>query len=366
MGLHRFKYSLLAPTIVAGFIGCTPTKGTEDTGDARADLPVIECTDTETVVGDIDWRADTPSPCDGLQGIVIDGTIDVEEEATDLDGLYCVCGITGDFWMMGAYQVETLQGLLNLEFVQGRFSIAIDPHYPFMPIPLENESLTDISAMSRLRSVGGTFWIGGSSSYSRGTGEYEYSSDGNPSLTQVNGFSSLETIGGGFQYWGNVSVLEGSSFPALQSIGTHASFRVASFEDGPYFESLESIGGELSIIASNQYEMGHFPVLTEVGGLIIQGTPEAFTTLGDFSQLERINGDLTVTSDRHLVADYENNNLGLQDLDDLSGLEQIAGNVTITDNELLCEIQAHALVEAVSEAQIGGTITIENNRTDCD
>jgi|GEM_PF-6826238 len=366
MGQHSYKYGFFWPAILAAFTGCGPAKTTGDTGAEQVNLPTLACTDTVTVPGHIDWRGNTPSPCDGDQAIIVDGSIEVEPTATDLNGLYCVCGITGAFTMRGAYQIENLRGLLNLEFVDQRFTIARDSEYLNWDAILDNESLTDISDLSRLRSIGGSLFIGGSSTYNKAFNTYGYTPEGNPALTNLDGFSSLETIGGSLLYWGNVEVTQGPSFPALRSIGKSAQFRMARFEEGPHFASLETIGQELAIIDSQQHEIGHFPVLTEVGGLMIQGTPEPFTTLGDLSALEQIKGDLIVSWNPSIEAGHEDKNRGLSDLGDLSGLARIDGNVTITKNESLCEDQAHSLVEAVGEAQIGGTITIEDNRADCE
>jgi len=185
-----------------------------------------------------------------------------------------------DFVRIRGDDITNLEGLSGISEIQGALII-------------ENEnSLTDLSGLGNLVSIGSDFYIG-------------YVPGDNITLTSLKGIESLTEIGSKFQIVTNLALKDLSGLINLKRIGNdckfYGNFNLLDFSG---LDNLDSIFGKLIIQHCNAMENLH--------GL---------------ESLKYLNGDLIIGG-----------NLKLSSLENLSGLTSVHGELAIEYNDALMDL----------------------------
>ena len=92
-----------------------------------------------------------------------------------------------------------------------------------------------------------------------------------------------------------------------------------------------------------------FGSLAQVDGLEV-ATCDSLVDLSTFAALRVVDGDLVLDG-----------NTSLTDVSALSGIEEIHGDLILRGNTSLADADAQALVTAIGEENVSGTVTLEDN-----
>ena len=188
---------------------------------------------------------------------------------TNLDSLYFLTEIRGDWMIQNNSNLENIVGFDSLTNIGGSFLIE------------ENPSLRKVHAFSALRKIGGDYQISNNANLEVITGLPvldtilggfsilgDASVRGHTSLDSLGDYSSLRHIGGNFRLDSNsFDLVFLGDFSMLETIGgrfqIHDNTRL---RDTPQFPRLRSIGKNISISNNDSLRyLYEFPALTSVG-----------------------------------------------------------------------------------------------------
>src|SRR5690606_4521218 len=159
---------------------------------------------------------------------------------------------------------------------------------------ISGSTITDLSPLSNLTSVGGYLYI------------YE-----NSNLTNLNGLSNLTSVGGYLEIYYNSHLTNLDGLSNLTSVGGNLDIYYNSYLtnlDG--LSNLTSVGGHLYISNnSNLTNLNGLSNLTSVGGYLYIGSNSNLTNLDGLSNLTSVGADLAIQSNSSLT--------------DISGLQNI-------------------------------------------
>lgn len=156
----------------------------------------------------------------------IEGDLKVEDDMfmlADFSGLSALEYIGGDFDLMLANGINSLNGLSVLDSVMGGFRVEF------------NNFMTTLGTLPALRYIGGSMEL-----------------NDNSNLVSIGSFPVLEHIGGlGLNFNHNLESL--TDFPSLTTIANGISiFNNSNLQSLAGLENVETIGGSLSIFSNNQ------------------------------------------------------------------------------------------------------------------
>ncbi len=167
----------------------------------------------------------------------INGYLVIGNQVQNLNGLSNITTITGMLAAQNAISLTDVSGLSNLTSVGGNFQLV-------------NTALTNLNGFGALNSVGGYFVI-----------------RDNAVLTNFDGFGALNSVGGFFDIADNAVLTNIDGFVALNSVGEYfyiADNAVLTNIDG--FGALDSIGGYFYIAYNTALiNLNAFSTLTSVG-----------------------------------------------------------------------------------------------------
>jgi hypothetical protein len=312
----------------------------------------------------------------GLDNLVSAGRIHIQDsKLTDLSGLENLTSI-GDSGLTLSHSTElvSLSGLEQLETVSGEVSL------------YDNALLSDLSALSSLREVGGTFHVSSQHGMISLQGPPALTHigslriSGNPVLQSVSGFSQVTSIGtrgvtpslpnsidyndvltsfGGFEslaeVFGDVAIADNAALADITGFagvveieGRLEILRNAALPNLAGLASLElaSRGLEIEDNAALASVLG-LGNLVQAGIVWIRGNP-LLTSLADLASFTT----LTTTGDAFGVTDNDS----LTTLDGLQGLISLTGSLNVTGNASLVDISALSGVSTIS-----GNINVSEN-----
>jgi len=247
---------------------------------------------------------------------------------SNLTGLENLFSIGGSLEIYCNDTLESLNGLENLSSLGGDLRIGFYSNSPVGPLHGGNPSLTDLTALSALTSIGEDLVI-----------------IDNNALTDLVGFENLSTLGGDLWIgWNGLVSLTGlgglTSIPGNINIGYGCELG-SGYLANPYLETLSGldnltyIGGSLTIECCNVLgSLTGLDNLTSIGGGLYIGC-NALNNLEGLDNLISIGGFLTM----------ENNDV----LTSLTGLDNLeAGSITdltIKSNNSLSECDVNSICE---------------------
>ena len=245
-----------------------------DSLDNDCDGYLDECLGPRTFhVGDymVHDAGDMAVLCASWDGV--DGTLRLNGAAavTSLEGLGCLCEVTGQFLLNYLENLGSFEGLDNLESVGSMY--------------IQENDAADLDGFPRLETV------------------TDYVIVLYNDFAEVSGFPALTSIGGAFQFNGNTALSAITGPVALTSVG-------GSVTLGPVTPSLQDISGLSS--------------LDSVGGLSIRGT--LLSDLAPLQGITSVGGDLTIQNNALLPT------AEASALVSAIGASNIAGTVTISGN----------------------------------
>ena len=244
------------------------------------------------------------------------------------------------------------------------------------------DPINDLSAFSNIMEIRGNFDVISTKSLttlshetSAASGEYAFNAlekiTGNfhvgsfgstTSFTNTGNFPNLRNIGGNFliNYNDSLTTIDADNFPALATVG-----KIFSINSNPKLSTvsglsaLRSVGGNFNINNNNTLtSMGDYPALTTIEGTFFILSNDVLTDAGDYPALIAIGGNFEIGGD-----DEDDGNAVLAaTLGDFSALTSIGGDVTIQNNPMLsncCSLPSRALNHVANE---GGNITIRYNK----
>lgn len=205
---------------------------------------------------------------------------------------------------------------------------------------ISGNNITNVDGLSQLTSIGGELDI-------------QY----NPLLMNVDGFSQLSSIGGYLNIQSSPGLTNIDGFSQLTSIGGYLSFGSNSLPNIDGFSQLTSVGGNLIFsYNSDLTNVDGFSQLTSVGGSLLFIDNPLLPNLDGLSQLTSVGGEVVLF------------NTALTNIDGLGQLTSVGGNLQVTSNAALnqcCALCSLLAADAADATVIGGTVTIQNNLTDC-
>lgn len=230
-----------------------------------------------------------------------------------------------------------------------------------------NRSLTDVSALQGLKTVGAMEISGNHSLTSLSLPELDrvdlrLTVTANPALTAF-AAPKLATLSDGITVSGNPQLssinLHGLLTTGILTIDNNASLKTIDASSFSFvtvdlvianmtqlqtanFGSLNSVGGTLKFVNVSPLSFSGFSKLERVGSLWLSGSGN--TDFAGLTSFTDIAGDMTVTGNPNVTS--------------FNGLDQmttIGGNLTITNNASLSSNTAHAFANNVL---VGGTVTI--------
>lgn len=306
----------------------------------------------------------------------------VVSSAIDLLALASCTSIGGSLTIDGT-SVESLEGLQNLASV-GNLYVNYNP------------SLVDISHLSSLTTVIGTFQLIGNAAIPNLDGLEQLTTVGaqlriqsNGGLLDIDGLSALETVGSHLRIQTNTQLMSVAGLSSLRTVGGHFDIlQNHGLTDLQGLGSLESVGKIFYIRSNNSLTtlQGISPNLTSVGNLYIYNNQsllavdhltglvsipgyvyidhcflvenlsglENLQHIGNYLQIYRMNTGLVDLSGLESLRTVDNyvyilKNDALQSLDGLSGLETVGGYFYVFDNPELTNMDGAGSLESVGD-----------------
>jgi len=323
-------------------VGCTlsPPKDlsaedeTASTADP-ADPAALFCDEPTLYPGDLSWPEEGAGLCDSGEPLIIDGALTVSLDASDLYGLWCLCGIVDTLTIDEVSELESLAGLENLH------TVGVDLRIRYNP------SLTSAAELVSLHTVGDDLLFG-------------Y----NDVIVVFEGMNTLTTASG-FQIFNNASLERISGLSALTRVDILALVGNDELTHIEGFDSLIEVTDQMDVSNPVQQSMAGFSSLERLNDLRITRMPmtdlqwlrtlkhidyflafdavTALISVDGLENLERIGGTFFVSE-----------NSDLSDLSALHTLEAIDGSLKVHQNPALLDEEIAALVEAIGEDNIGG------------
>lgn len=258
---------------LAGFMGCAPPSLTAAGATAEVADTGQPSTDLEVRTGDVTFihSDDVRDYCEGVDVVEQEGDLTVGEWVSDLSALTCLRRVGGDLDIGGNLSLSSLRGLDRLETVDGTLYIA------------GCDRLTDLQGLGALTYT---------------AMPYIYTNAG---LTSLRGLDALGAVK-------SVLVWYNESLVSLSGLG-----------------SLEAIDGSLQI-----------------------GDNRSLERLDGLESLESVSRDLEISF-----------NDSLTDLSGLGALEAVGGDLSILYNEVLPQADAEAFVATIDT--IGGEVEVREN-----
>ncbi len=223
------------------------------------------------------------------------------QSITSLSGLGNLNSIGVGLWIGNTVALTNLTGLENLETIGGCLRI------------YDNDALSDLADLESLNTVGGDLWI-----------------EKNDALSSLNGLENLDTISGYVRIYDNDGL---SNLSGLESLNTVGGYFNLSFNSEistlSGLENLNNVGGDFSISSNNTLStLTGLENLHTVGGNLSISYNNALSTLSSLESLD-ISGGLSI-----------NNNNSLVTLTGLENLNTIEGDLSIYDNDTLSSLTA--------------------------
>lgn len=242
--------------------GADESKGDQIDNDCDGQL---DCEDEDLAgvyVGDV-GEADLAGLCDQICDLAVTGSVTLQGTAlTDLSELSCLHTVGGDLTIEQNEQLVSLDGLEQLERVDGALSVGL--LYCDNMATGENCSTTGNPALERIDSLGALQYVGNWLSFG-----------GNPSLTTIADLDRLESVGstsdggGGLWFDDNPALTALPATPALRTVDgwlTVWGHDALVSLDG--LESIEEVTGILVIGWDGQLaDVSALSALTLAGGL---------------------------------------------------------------------------------------------------
>ncbi|MBX2799890.1 MAG: hypothetical protein KTR31_19580 [Myxococcales bacterium] len=266
-----------------------------------------------------------------------------------------------DHW---AFQfLETLGGSLRivdnpeLASVEG---FTLLPEAPGDLVVADDPLLRGVTGFDNLRRVGGDLVLARNEGMEQLTGFVNLTAvdgtltlDDLPELRSANplvGLSELVEVGGLGVL--RLPVSRFDALPALHTVSGDLRFEDNDdLDDIDGFDALETLVGTLSVVMHPTLDgLGGLSELTALGGLQLQDN----LVLDDLSALAQI---VAITGDAEV-----RDNGGLTTLAPLHGVGSVGGAVTVTGNDRLSDAAASAWIDAIGPENIGGTVTVKDNR----
>jgi hypothetical protein len=243
----------------------------------------------------------------------------------DLSALSCLEMITGSLLILGAPELESLDGVDNLRYVGGDVSIGHGTSYA-----TDVSALADISGLAQLRVMLGTLTIAA------------------PVLVSLRGLERLAAIGGSFELGAVAALYDLTGLAGLRAIGDDFVISGASGLRGfSGADGLELIGGSFEFAGSQNlraFDGALASVRCISGRVAIEGPNPALEELDLFPALRKIGGDVVV-----------HDNEQLHSITMLSHVQDIGGSLAIQGNRALAQVDLSSLEE------LGGVMWVLDN-----
>ncbi len=278
----------------------------------------------------------------------ISGDLNVEgygSSITDLSGLSQITSVGGDLLVQGT-DALSLSGLENITSVGGNVGIYF------------NNALPSLAGLTQLSSIGGYLAVVNNTDLTDLTGLNSLTSTSeifiqeNPDLLNLNGLTGISSLSGGLFIKENPVLASLSGLDNLASVGTYlgldGNVKLTSIAA---LGSLTSIGTDLfidSMLALSS--LAPLSSLTTLGGSIFIEKNPLLTSLSGLSGLIGVSGDL-----------YIGENAGLTTLSGLDNVLGILGNLYIDTNPLLANLTGlSGLLGIDGDLQIIGNSSLSN------
>jgi hypothetical protein len=355
----------------------------------------------------------------------VDGNLGISGlSLTTLEGLECLCGISGFVWLYENQALVTLSGLEGIEYIGG--SLRLERNFALANISNiaglkdiggefrleENHSLVSLTGLNNLESVGDSVVIRNNNQLAdtSGLGSVtliggDFILDGNELITNFAGPSRLETLGGILEITNNAALNAMAGFNELLEIASNVPVGSTGYEvriaGNPLLASVQGfpriqalpvglyLDGSPTMaysafagvsVVQGKLELRGFGAGSDLSGLTGIASVVSDVIFSNFNgtsipmnSLITVGGSLRV-QDSHQIADVNgfsalrsvggdlviDNNDGLGSLLGLFGVTTVGGNFQITNNAQIANGQAEGLRDQIGEQNIGGSITISN------
>ncbi len=241
---------------------------------------------------------------------------------TDLSFLANVTTIENDIEISGSPSLTSLSGLANLKSVGGKFSLL-------------NVGVSNLEGLENLEHIGGTLSIKYMLNLTSLSGLSSLSSVGgvlsiteNPLLTGFGSLQSLASVGEAVEIFDNPALASFNGLQNLESVGqTLRIFKNHALTTINGLQNLLYVGGEIELFDSPALtNLNAFQKLISVGDHLKIYENPLLATLDGFQDLETVGGNALF---------YD---LGITSIDGLGKLEYIGGSLTIGNNQSLAGI----------------------------
>ena len=248
-------------------------------------------------------------------------------------------------WLLNTQSQVDFLGSLNCTRVDGDLTIT-------------GSSITSLSALSQLTSLGGDLDIAG-----------------NDSLLNLSGLGSMTSISGNLNIGNNAAMESICALENVTEVGGDLSVTSNGYLRNGYYDAaycswdLSSVGGDI-VFEDNirLQELGFLRSLTvHSGSLTIRNSAASLSNFQHGFSLTSVGGDLVIESNgaENLYELRNLNSVGgsllitgnnLDSLEDLIGLVSVGGSLTISSNDLLRHVGG-----LVNLQTVGGSLTVQDN-----
>jgi len=272
----------------------------------------------------------------------IQGSLEIFSSVTDLSNLSSITSVGDNLWVRFTDSLTNLNGLNNITTIGGDWRIE------------DNESLENINGLERVSGTTASILI----------------SD-NPVLQNLDGIENINTITGLLSILDNPVLQDINGLMGVSNaVGFMAIVNNDSLEDIDALSNITSIGDDLRVVSNNELlNIEGLQNITTVGGRIEVSSNSNLIDLEGLRNLNIVDEDFQIESNssllgaeglENLVSVGENfeiiNNRNLSNLDGFQNLSIVDGNMIIDENDSLIDINGLSSIETV-----GGILAIREN-----
>ncbi|MEM7372000.1 MAG: T9SS type A sorting domain-containing protein [Bacteroidota bacterium] len=256
----------------------------------------------------------------------------------NVDSMILLEHIDGGLFFNDTYMLENIDGLANLDSIEGTFNMFKQPNSGSPT----NTTLSHVDGLSNLTYVGQSFAISGYDALLNVDGLISLTSVGNfftlkgQSLQQIDGLVNLDSVGYELRIEDCPNLLNINGLSGVQTIGSNL-----VLEDIFHLTDLSALSN-LSYLGRNLTARNN-PNLISLAGLA------QLDSIGPFPHVSSPTGGLSISIQGNAI---------LPDLSGLDSIKSVGGGISFTSNPLLSNVDALSQLDSIF-----GTVNFNNNNS---